>query len=204
MSIITDALNKAQKRTAVRAGLKELEKCMRVGEKISVTTRGVRPKAEPAEGFFTSGARRLSEKKTLWGLRSAAGTLVIVGAAVLAFFYSTRFFSGIVYPAANPAAVPPPAVTKNPSAVIAAPDKAAPVVKAPADVKPADVKKIRQARRPYPFELSGIIGGDEPMAIIDGNIVKIGESIRGARLVSVSSDRVTILYKGKEVVLKID
>ena len=192
MSIITDALNKAQKRTSVTTGLRELEKRTGMGEGVRVTTRGVRPKIEAREGFFTSDARRLSEKKALWGLRSASGTLLIVGAVVLAFFYSTRFFSG---------ALPPtPAMRENPSAVVAAPDKAAPAVKAP-----AGVKKIRQAeRRPHPFELSGIIGGDEPMAIIDNSIVKIGESIRGARLVSVSSDRVTILYKGKEVVLKID
>ena len=54
------------------------------------------------------------------------------------------------------------------------------------------------------FELTGIIYTPEnPMAVINDTIVKVGDSIGGAEVVDISEDKVTLNEKGKDVILRI-
>ena len=55
------------------------------------------------------------------------------------------------------------------------------------------------------FTLSGIIHDDvAPKAIIDNNIVGVGGSVGGAKVIKIGRDEVTMSYQGREIILRIE
>mgnify|MGYP001593629177 CR=1 FL=1 len=76
---------------------------------------------------------------------------------------------------ASPEAAPPPPLA----------DPAAPAL---------DFGALVRGRRAAPeFALSGIVvGGGEPYAVINGNIVSVGDLVEGLRLIQISEDSVTL------------
>ena len=57
----------------------------------------------------------------------------------------------------------------------------------------------------FSFTLNGVMEGPgESLAIIDNKILKKGDYIHGAQLINISTDRVTLLYDDKEIILYIE
>jgi len=54
------------------------------------------------------------------------------------------------------------------------------------------------------LDISGIVGGDEPFAVINGKIVKVGGVVNGAEVVAISDDGVEVKYEGSSFLLRID
>lgn len=93
-------------------------------------------------------------------------------------------------PAAAPAApLPPPAITTAPPKVVVA----APVVAAP-------VPKAEPARPAWPkLNITGIMGrsGGESVAFINGQLLKAGDTIAGARILAVTESSVQLVFQGE-------
>jgi len=67
------------------------------------------------------------------------------------------------------------------------------------------VEQIAQPSKTYTpgtLEVSGIITGDEPVAIIDGNVVKEGQRIGGYIVETISQDSVTFRTPDNETITK--
>lgn len=47
------------------------------------------------------------------------------------------------------------------------------------------------------IEVSGIIGGDNPVAIVNGSVMKIGDEINGTKIIEIKGDYVKFQYKGE-------
>lgn len=62
---------------------------------------------------------------------------------------------------------------------------------------------VKLPSAPPPLILSGIVaGGNDSFAIIDGNIVKKGDSISGAKVKEIYGDRVALEFDGAEFILR--
>ncbi len=69
---------------------------------------------------------------------------------------------------------------------------------------PKPVKKAAPVPKPEPMRLSSIIYSPErKVAIIDGQMLSIGDRIRGAELVSLTRDSARLVRKGKVIKLQL-
>jgi hypothetical protein len=95
-------------------------------------------------------------------------------------------------PPAPPVVVVPPTPT-----VVHAPVKP-PVVHGPPPLpKPVDISALR-------LSLSGIVWGAVPQAIIDEQIVSVGDTVEGGKITAISQKGVEILYKGTKINVSMD
>ena len=94
-----------------------------------------------------------------------------------------------VIPKIKPVVLPPPPVVKKIE-----------VKKEQPPPPPLDMAKILQG-----FKLSGFIWGSEkPQAIINGEVVNVGDTIEKAKVISISKKGVRILYMGENITLTVD
>ena len=57
--------------------------------------------------------------------------------------------------------------------------------------------------REHGLTLNGVVGGPgEPLAIINGEIIRLGETVNGATLVTVEESSATLRRDGQDVVLQ--
>lgn len=64
-------------------------------------------------------------------------------------------------------------------------------------------KKKPIAIKPPQFNITGLIWNtDRPQAIIDGNVLSVGDEIKGAKLLSVNKDGINVEYKEFEFFIK--
>jgi len=74
---------------------------------------------------------------------------------------------------------------------------------------PQSARITKRTKRPTAsdennFRLNGILwNADDPMAIIDNTVVKVGSEIAGRKVVAISVDRVEVEYLGKKETLTI-
>ena len=54
------------------------------------------------------------------------------------------------------------------------------------------------------INVQGILSGEVPRVIIDGDILKEGDTIRGIKILKIRNNRLDLLYKGKNFVLNVD
>jgi hypothetical protein len=54
------------------------------------------------------------------------------------------------------------------------------------------------------INIQGILAGEIPKIIIDGELLKEGDVIKGIKILKIESNRVNLLYKGKTFTLKIE
>lgn len=75
--------------------------------------------------------------------------------------------------------------------------------RAPAPTSAAPVAAPRPVfRKQPPFQLTGVVGGPgEPLAIINGQIVKVGDAVAGAVLLEVGSNSARLRRGNEELVL---
>ena len=74
---------------------------------------------------------------------------------------------------------------------------------APPEKKSEDIKKVAEPevyRAPPPtLTTQGLIwGGNIPQAIINDKVVKVGDTIQGAKIISITKDGVTLLFEGMQ------
>lgn len=75
---------------------------------------------------------------------------------------------------------------------------------------PQSARIIKRAKKPTVSEenklqLNGIIWNrEDPMAIIDNTVVKVGSEILGRKIISISIDRVEVDYRGKKETLTVE
>lgn len=56
---------------------------------------------------------------------------------------------------------------------------------------------VSKAEEPLPqFEIEGIVWGDEPMVLIEGQVYKVGTRVKSAKIVSIRKDGVEFNFKG--------
>jgi len=175
MSIISDALKKAGDNRRDTIRLRE-------GDLI---TRGLSDRIE-----------KISSRKTRWPIVSGIGTLFIVGFIVAAFLFNAKFLPSFKEPAETPSRPMPKAIDFEERAEPAADLQAKKVIYATTGGEEALT---------LPLALNGVIeGSGEPLAIIDGRILKQGDFVHGAQLISIRSDRAILLYNDKEITLFIE
>jgi len=76
------------------------------------------------------------------------------------------------------------------------------IASSPASTVPAAAPRPVFRKQP-PFQLTGVVGGPgEPLAIINGQIVKVGDAVSGAVLLEVASDSARLRWGDEELVLK--
>ncbi len=64
-------------------------------------------------------------------------------------------------------------------------------------------KKKTIAIKPPQFNITGLIwNSDRPQAIVDSNVLSVGDEIKGAKLLSVNKDGIRIQYEGAEFFIK--
>jgi len=79
---------------------------------------------------------------------------------------------------------------------------AEPAVK-PEVVVPAKREPLRLRSQPPQLELNGIVEGvGEPLALINGRIVRLGETVQDATLLEVKDDTVRLRWHNEELVLR--
>ena len=72
-----------------------------------------------------------------------------------------------------------------------------------ASIAPKAKKKKPIAIKPPQFNITGLIWNtDRPQAIIDGNVLSVGDEIKGAKLLSVNKDGIKVEYKEFEFFIK--
>lgn len=72
-----------------------------------------------------------------------------------------------------------------------------------ASIAPKVKKKKPIAIKPPQFNITGLIWNtDRPQAIIDGNVLSVGDEIKGAKLLSVNKDGIKVEYKEFEFFIK--
>jgi hypothetical protein len=75
-------------------------------------------------------------------------------------------------------------------------------------INPGNTGQDRQAPAPITLPamtLSGIVWDPESaLAMIDGIALRVGDTIKGARIVEIGIDRVALLYRSKRFVLTVD
>jgi len=54
------------------------------------------------------------------------------------------------------------------------------------------------------INIQGILAGETPKIIIDGELLKEGDVIKGIKILKIESNKVNLLYKGKTFTLKIE
>jgi hypothetical protein len=54
------------------------------------------------------------------------------------------------------------------------------------------------------INIQGILAGETPKVIIDGELLKEGDVIKGIKILRIESNKVNLLYKGKTFTLKIE
>ena len=76
------------------------------------------------------------------------------------------------------------------------------IVRAPAAAELTNHPSARRAFSPA-LTLNGVVAGSgQPLAIINNNVMGIGETIEGATLVAVTADAATLRWRDQELVLK--
>lgn len=64
------------------------------------------------------------------------------------------------------------------------------------------VNTLPRRKRPPELALNGIVEGrGEPLAIINGMILRVGESVSGATLLNIRGDEATLRWRDEELVL---
>lgn len=172
MSIISDALKKAADK---RRGVTRLRE-------------------EDFTRDLDGHIEKIASKKTRWSLLSSLGTFFIVGFAIIAFLYNVEFLPSFMNSAG-----------KTSSTVV--PKK----LDLERTISPADVDKPKVITKPRPkktgsllfnLRLNGIMEGKgESLAVINNKILRKGDFIEGAELIDISSNKVTLLYNRKEIIL---
>ena len=75
-------------------------------------------------------------------------------------------------------------------------------VRAPVAAEGASHPMVRRAFSPA-LTLNGVVeGSGEPLALINDNVLRIGDTIEGATLVAVKADAATLRWRDQELVLK--
>ena len=54
------------------------------------------------------------------------------------------------------------------------------------------------------INVQGVLSGEKPKVIIDGEILEEGDIIRGIRILKIRNNRLELLYKGENFVLRVD
>ncbi len=68
--------------------------------------------------------------------------------------------------------------------------------------KPQEEQKEEAPTTPPSLDIQGVIwGGEIPQAIINGKIVKVGNTIDEAEIIKIDKQGVTVLYKGSQFIL---
>ena len=94
-----------------------------------------------------------------------------------------------VIPKIKPIVLPPPPVVKKVE-----------VKKEPPPPPPLNMAKVSQE-----FKLSGFVWGSEkPQAIINEQVVNVGDTIKKAKVISISKKGVRIFYMGENIILTVD
>ncbi len=58
---------------------------------------------------------------------------------------------------------------------------------------------------PSDLKINGIVwGGDRPQAIINGQVVSIGDTIQEAKVIAITKQGVAVRYKSKKITLTVD
>lgn len=76
----------------------------------------------------------------------------------------------------------------------------------PLVVSAPGAKRKKRTYRPLPrLFLEGIVWSQRvPVAVINGTILEVHDSIRGAKVLQIRHDRVTLLYRSREFVLMLE
>lgn len=194
MSIISDALRKA-------ADVKKATDVSKPADKrkdiVRLRKEGLGDSLRLPEwldrDLSSDNIRKIAIRKRRWGILSSIGSILIVAFAVLAFLYNTEFLASFIHPAnIYPVTAPRSVDFEEKAPLPPTPKKTAP--------------ESRQEMLIPVLELNGIIieGTKEPLAVIDNNIVRVGDFVRGAQVKEITSNRATLLYRDKEITLRID
>lgn len=157
------------------------------------TTPAKHPETSTPEISIPSSVpERLLNAKWWLGLAvggTATVILVLWGYSVMLRWQATKIAAAP--PASQPAAVSAPAAVEIPRAVSPQPVTA----QAPVNLK------LRPKRAPE-LALNGIVEGrGEPLAIINGMILRVGESVAGATLLEIRGDEARLSWRDEELVL---
>lgn len=179
MSIISEALRKASEKRKDVINLKEED--FRTDAAARPDTRRLRDRFRTKD--LSIDIKEIASRKTKWSLLSTMGTLFIVGLALTAFFYNVNYL---------------PSGTNSIAPVVAALKETDAVKGVSSEIN--DINTIQHLLR-----LNGVIEGTgEPYAVINNRILKKGESIYGAEVLDISSQKVTMLFKGEQITLQIE
>lgn len=79
-------------------------------------------------------------------------------------------------------------------------EKPSPAEKPP-EIKPGEIPKKEEPSKeivPPTFKVTGIVWGYSPRAIIDNGVYKIGDIVKGAKILDITHKGIQIIYEGKE------
>jgi len=217
MSVINDALKKASE-----VKKKTFAKPPEVPASLGLEPGGPvepRPKGSVKDNGNSAGLRptpatpnRL-EKWIMLLFFGMVVLLVLIGLFLTKdFFFKTKEVAPWFPPAVvqdkpgREEVVPQKTVLQETARDVHIPDKIVPDKPAPPEVIPAE--QIREVYEEESFDnapefsLTGIVfGAGEPSAIINGNIVKEGDVIQGAKVLEIKPKKVKLDFKGKEISL---
>jgi hypothetical protein len=169
-----------------------------------------RERAEPRGFLVVAGESEHRGRRGLWGL-AALVAVVLLGVGV--YLYGLRARPSPSGTAAAPAEAPRAAAPSPSSAPLPVPppvQKAAQAPRvAPLDrpvplVPPALPKSPEPSpsASPATFVLEAIsTQNGEPVAVVNGRLVREGDTVDGARIVKIRSDSVELVYRGSVQVL---
>ena len=75
-------------------------------------------------------------------------------------------------------------------------------VRAPAIAEPA-IRALSRRALPPVLALNGVVEGTgEPLAIVNGSMLRVGDTIEGATLIEIKTDTVTLRWRDQELILR--
>jgi len=73
-------------------------------------------------------------------------------------------------------------------------------------VKPSTTQSTEESRAEFDYsslKVTGLVwGGQKPKAIIDGNVVGIGDAVKEAKILDITKEGILFDYKGKQYLMK--
>lgn len=176
MSIITEALTKAQEKRKNETHPAE-EKII----KIQASVPDIKKEAQPLE-----------EIKSAFSIKSALilGLILTASAAIL-------IFTPLIHrPSATENKPLGPPIAQAPQPIQQAAPKPTPI---------SVPYKFSLTNPAFEFSLEGIISGNgAPAAIINKQVVGVGDTVKGAVVMAINEDEVILDYNGEEILLQIN